>query len=457
MLAKRYSQPVGGTGGRIGVLVLWICILLTAGCGLAVLAEEDATARQSPPPLVRMPALLSATSFGQDVAAAVRAHPDLTGQGARLDAARADLDLIRAGARPQVSLGVDAGSLLVGGVAGSASVVPILEVSQLLFDAGATRARLRAGRESVVGQQIDREAIASELTLGAVAARIDLQHQRALLRLADANLAEHRNLLERIRDRVQTGAGSAADRLSAESRLADAMARRAAIRSDLDRAEVVHAELFGASAASGSVVPSAPDLPAGDMQAVITLSPRILGVDARIAAAMATRDAVRASVWPSMSLDIEALRPDAGPKVSASVRPRAVLSGGGKRVATLARADAEIAGLLAERQVAEREVVRALAFVRSDRQSGQARLDAARAARAANAAAQGAARDQFDAGRRDIGGLLEAQRDLFQASVTLAEAERALLLSGYAALALTGDILDVFGLRAGLATQLAAP
>jgi outer membrane protein TolC len=456
MQSKCRSGRIGGTVGPLGPAVLLLFLLLTGGCGLAVLAEEDAAARQTAPSVARMGAQLSATGFGQDVAGAVRAHPEVAGRGAQLDAARADLDLIRAGARPQISLGADAGLLLVGGVAGSARVVPVLEASQLLFDAGATRARLRAGHEDVLGRQIDREALTANLALDAVAARIDLRHQRSLLHLADDNLAEHRALLDRIRDRVQAGAGSDADRLSAESRLADAMARRAAIRSDLDRAEVVHAELFGASPGTGTV-PPAPDLPSGAVQAVIASSPRVRGVDARIAAATATRDAVQASAWPVLSLDVEARRPDTGTEVSAAVRPRAVLAGGGQRAAMLARADAEIASLLAERQAAEREVARALAFARSDRQSGQARLDASRAARAANAAAQAAARDQFDAGRRDTGDLLEAQRDLFLASVALAEAERALLLSGYAALALTGDILDVFGLRADFAAPEEAP
>jgi outer membrane protein TolC len=158
-----------------------------------------------------------------------------------------------------------------------------------------------------------------------------------------------------------------------------------------------------------------------------------------------------------VSLGVDARATDTGTQVSASLRPRVTVAGGGQRAATLARAEAEIAGLRAERQAAEREVARALAFARSDRRSGQARFDAARAALAANAAAQVAARDQFDAGRRDIGDLLEAQRDLFQARVTLAQADRALLLSGYAALALTGDILDVFGLRADVSAPGGGP
>lgn len=446
--------------GRFRPALLLVCGLLVAGCGLAVLAEEDATAAARPPESggqARMPDRLSMTGFGMAVADAVRAHPDLAGQTARLDGAEADLAAIRAGARPQISLGADMTSLLAGGTAGASGVVPVVQASQLLFDAGAIRARLRAGREGVLGQTIEREELASGLALEAVAARIDLLHQRKLMQLADANLKEHGLLLARIRDRVEAGAGSDADRLSAESRVADATARQAAIRSDLDRAEVVHAELFNTLSGDGGPVPAAPDLPAGDVQAVIASSPRLRAVDARIAAAVATRDAVAASVWPALTLDAEARQPGGGTEISAALRPRAVLAGGGQRRASLARAEADIAGLRAARQAVARDVARALAFARSDRHSGQARLAAARAARSANAAALDAARDQFDAGRSDTGDLLEAQRDLFQASITLAEADRALVLSGYAALALTGDILDVFGLREGLVVAGGAP
>ena len=42
--------------------------------------------------------------------------------------------------------------------------------------------------------------------------------------------------------------------------------------------------------------------------------------------------------------------------------------------------------------------------------------------------------------------MLDAQRDLFDAGETLIVAKRELALSGYAALALTGDILDAFGI-----------
>jgi outer membrane protein TolC len=56
-----------------------------------------------------------------------------------------------------------------------------------------------------------------------------------------------------------------------------------------------------------------------------------------------------------------------------------------------------------------------------------------------------AAGEEFTIGRRSLLDLLDAQRDFVLAQQTLIEAEEQLLLSGYAALALTGDILPAFG------------
>lgn len=73
------------------------------------------------------------------------------------------------------------------------------------------------------------------------------------------------------------------------------------------------------------------------------------------------------------------------------------------------------------------------------------RLAATRAAREANSANLEVARDQFQAGRRSLIELLDAEREALasERQQILAEHDRAVL--GYAVLAAIGDILDVFG------------
>ena len=85
-------------------------------------------------------------------------------------------------------------------------------------------------------------------------------------------------------------------------------------------------------------------------------------------------------------------------------------------------------------------------MLRSDARAGQLRLRSTRDAVRANAASVASARERFAIGRASILQLLDSQRDLASAEELASIAERDLSLSGYAALALTGDIVHAFGL-----------
>jgi adhesin transport system outer membrane protein len=100
----------------------------------------------------------------------------------------------------------------------------------------------------------------------------------------------------------------------------------------------------------------------------------------------------------------------------------------------------------AERDMLFRDVREALAFVRADQVAGDARVIAARKAAKTNAESVDAAREQFSIGRRSMVDLLDAQRDYVRAEETLILAEQDRFLTDYAALALTGDIIDVFAI-----------
>lgn len=417
-------------------------LLLLAGCA-------------APPPVElpeirtgagRMEPSMRASAFGQEIARAVTTHPVLTAGSARVLGAQAELGGAQSGMRPQLSAGLDLAAALVGG--GGGRGVPVASVSQLLFDGGAARSRVAAATAGVVGQSLANEATAAQLTLASVEAWHDLAHQRALLDLAGTNLRLHEEFLELMQARLDGGAGTEADLLLARSRLADATSRQVTVRGDLDRAEAIYRELFGDLPARVAPAPAAPTLPARDDAELIATSPRLRGLDAEIAAATAERDATLAGRWPALGLGVQMRydRDDGGLSAQADMGPRYEVMTGGRHAAATARAEARVAELQAERHDLERQIARALAFLRSDARTGQARLRAAREALAANEAAVAAAQDQFAVGRRSMSQLLDAQRDAFLAGEALLVAERDLTLSGYAALALTGDILDVFGI-----------
>ena len=127
--------------------------------------------------------------------------------------------------------------------------------------------------------------------------------------------------------------------------------------------------------------------------------------------------------------------------------PRYDIFTGGQQSAALAQASARLEEIRAERRQLERDIVRTLSVLRSDARAGQQRLRATRDAVRANQAAFASAQDRFGVGRATILQLLDAQRDLTAAEELASTAERDLSLSGYAALALTGDISHAFGIE----------
>lgn len=400
----------------------------------------------------RLPPSLAGTDFGRQVAQAVVTHPALGAGSARVRAAQADLEAERAAYRPQVSIGADARVRLAG--EGRVRSTPLVQVEQLLFDGGATRSRSDAARARIEGSRSDRIGTASGLALNAVEAAFVVEHERALLALAERDLAIHNEFLGQIDERVQAGVGTEADLLSARSRTADARARQAAAVGRLERAQAAYLEAFGTPPpARGLSTPAAPALPVGDDVALIRSSPRLQSITAQLEAARAGLAAAEATRLPSLSLLLNGARADGGRSdVTADLRLRYDLGTGGQRRAAVRAAAARVQEVESERLSLERQVAQALEEVRADQRSGGARLIAARAALQANREAVTAASEQFSVGRRSINQLLDAQRDFVAASETLARVELDLALAGYSALALTGDILHVLGVQLPPAT-----
>lgn len=393
----------------------------------------------------RLPPSLAGTPFGQAVANAVQAYPALAAGGARIRAAEAALDAERAAFLPQVSLGAEAGLRSAGGTS-TTRTSPVLEVRQLIYDGGAATQRSSAARARIAQSANDRLALASSLTMDAVEAWHEVLHRRRLLELANRNVALHQDFLRQTEDRVGAGAGAETDLLTAQSRLADATARRVTAQSRLDRAEAEFRQLYGS--APGSIAPpaAAPALP-GSPAETVQQSPRLRSLDARIMAAQAELQVARAGTRPSLLLRVTGGTTAQGrADVGANIGLQYDLSTGGQREAAVRAAEARVLELEAEREDLARQIERALDFVRSDQRAGAERLRAARLARRANEANVEAVREQFTIGRRGITELLDAQRDFISASESMLDAEMELALSGFAALALTGDILDVFGI-----------
>ncbi|MGY6704513.1 TolC family protein [Roseinatronobacter sp.] len=425
-----------------------IFALALAGCAPAPADDDDLVIELRPdhaPQQAQRTQSLASTSFGQTVADAVRSYPTLAAGSARIRAAEAQLEGESGAFLPQVSIGAETGMRHAGNTRATRSS-PVLEIRQLVFDGGQSSQRTEAARARIAQSANDRMAQAAAVTLNAVEAWHEVLHHRALVDLAARNMRLHTEFLGQTQDRVGAGAGAETDLLTARSRLADAEARQITAQSKLDRAEAEFRQIFGRSPGALSQPASAPTLP-GTAESIAIDSPRLRSVDASIRAAQAELQAARAGNLPNVGLGVTGRSTNGRADIGANLSLQYDLATGGRRKAAIRTAEARVMELEAERDDLNRQITRALDFVQSDQRAGAHRLRAARQARTANEANVGAVRDQFGIGRRSITELLDAQRDFIRSSEGVLEAELDLALSGYLALSLTGDILDVFGIH----------
>lgn len=423
-----------------------------AGLGLLVVfAAACSTSKPDPvidiPPraeMARLAPVAADSAFGRALQSAVMTHPALTTADAGISRAAADVSGERSLARPQISIGLDMGMGLLGG--GSLRTIPVLQATQLIFDRGATRARVRAAEANLQSQVVNRDEVAGQVAFEAIEVALELQLNQRMLALADENLAIHDDFLEQTRSRIDAGAGVELDILTVQTRLADARAKRARARAELDVAQAVYREIFGPEAQPRDV-PRAPALPDIGASTLVETSPRMRALVAERERAVQVLESVRAGSWPNLTLELDAgYDPATGQTpINAAVQPRVVLTGAQQRAA-VAASEAGVIEIDASITDLERQILRSLAVLRSDQAAGQERLQAARAALEAHRTSISVIEEQFTIGRSTISELLDAQRDFLSAQELVLVTELELLLSGYAALALSGDILDVFGI-----------
>jgi len=370
------------------------------------------------------------------------AEPAITRSTADIRAARADKRAADGAFRPDLSIGVNAQTRLDSNTNSDSG--PFLRVSQLVYDAGAARSDQTAAEARVLQSRAQQIETGARVTLEAVEVYKRLLTSRRLLAIAEENLNVLRGFANQIEERVVRGAGSTADRLIAQSRVADAETQRVDAQAQLERAEAAFRRLFGEIPGNLPKPVKAPPLPAGEAD-VLDQSPRLRAANATLKAAEADLMAASARRQPGVELGATGRRASGGGgDLALDLTLNYSLDTRGERRAAIDAAQARLDAAEAERDTLLRDVREALAFVRTDQTAGEARVIAARQAVTSNAASVDAAREQFSIGRRSMVDLLDAQRDFVRAEETLIRAEQERFLTDYAALALTGDILDLF-------------
>ncbi len=387
---------------------------------------------------------LTQSAFGQRIRNAVETSPTLAQSETRMEVAAANHDAARGAFLPQVSLGVNARSERID--SDIADVSPYLRVSQLVYDGGAARGDLTAAKARVYESHGDQLQTAAATALAAIEAYVVVLDRREIRDVNSQNVTAHEDLVRQISERAASGAGSNADVLTARSRMADARTRLADAIAQVDRAEARFREVFGTPAGLLPQPIPAPDLNRTDAQIVMN-SPQVRQADASLLAAKAEWTAAQARRQPDIRVAALANQDtDRDANFGVDLSFNYELDSTGQRRAAITAAQARVKDAEFAREALIREITRELGFIRSDQKAGAERLRAARIAVEANAESVQATRAQFTIGRRSLIEILDAQRDYVNAQERLILAEQSFFLTNYAALSLTGDILDLLGL-----------
>lgn len=404
--------------------------------------------------------------FNRKIQAAVAAHPVLAAQTSQAAIARAETRAARSALYPRITADANADYVIARRFnTGTPNVVESLRpdeqvnvgvtASQLLFDGGATFARIKGAKARKTESARSIDARINELALAALSAYHDVAVHQAILALGSDYVAHHEKLLADVKERERAGAGARADVLRAEARLAAARSRVAQIKESARIADVRYAEYFK-SAPDRLQLPSYESVAVGSRDEAIALAlrknPVVAAAAARTESVIADRRAAKASRLPEVRASVSGTSYDVlnGAEdydVRAGVNMRYDLFAGGARSAEISRAKNA-----AEQQQHEEERVRleverdaAIAFER--REAANERLAALQLALVANHEARDMVAERFRAARGDLLDVIQAESDWFEAGVAYLAGVADRDMASYELMEFTGDLLRFFSPR----------
>ncbi|WP_425073388.1 TolC family protein [Sagittula sp. S175] len=435
---------------RAGIMVFALLLAacggqpVVTGGGAAGPGEFAATQSAAPTsaPSSALSGTIAQTPFGALVREAVLTSPTAMSNSATLRSATAGIDAARADYRPKVSLGAEMDH--------TGTVLPALTLSQLVYDGGQSRARLRAARMRAEQQREDQVAALSAETLSAFDAAISLRAARARVAEARANLTAHERLYAMVSERTYAGVGSTVDEGSADARLTAARSGLMEAEAAVTKATGDFRAAFGfAPPAQLPTIPDAPGFGRTDPARIIEASAQMRALRFAEQQQREVIEEIRAQRTPRLSVSVTSAlgQRTYGNDVQGGLGVQMPVSTGGQIKANLAAAEQELAALQADQAALRRQLMNALENAMADLHSRKARLANARAAVSAARNAFEMARDQYTIGKVSVIRLLDTQKDLSAAELALIEVERETALDGYTILAVTGDILAAVGVN----------
>lgn len=346
-----------------------------------------------------------------------------------------------------------------------------LFLTQRLFDGWETDSEVE--RQKARGESAARRVgeTSEIVALDAIEAHIDVLRQRELLRLTEQNLAVHRRILARVRQRVAQGASPDADAQQARARLEAANATMIETKGALEDAENRYE--FVVNRRPGQLGPA--EFPresvgrASSLEGAVERSRRqnrtVKITESDVTVAEREIDVADAPFYPRLNLevgatrnrDIDGARGDDN-DVSALVVMRWNLYRGGSDIAQRRVALGRMSQAMSQRQVATRAAEEETRRSWVQFWTASDRIPALSNAVQQNRAVRNAYNEQFfSQGQRSLIDVLNAENELFIAMGRLVSAEQTKIFAAYRLLAAMGDLVDVLGLEMVAEADAAKP
>lgn len=416
--------------------------------------------------LLVIPTIANAASLADVVREAVATNPSITAAQASKSASLRVLDQAKGRFLPEIDISADYGKQKIDRPEGLGPDVndvwrerrqATISFRQILFDGFdrlngvySSQSRISAASYKVLARS---EAVA----LNAIEAYIDVERHNHLLYLARKHVKRHVMLLSVTRTRVEGGKSPIGDLEQTKERLEGAKALVAQIDVARESAIEKFAATVGSRPKKLRPVKYAPGLPRSKGAVLVMAkqhNPRVIAAMEAINTAGFDRDQFKSNLYPNLYLEGSATRgeeldgtPGKNEELKAMLVLRWKLYAGGTQRARVAELVEREAEKFAEHDILIRELEQAVGISWARLSKGKAQIDALRAQVAQNKKVVASYQDEYDANKRSLLDVLDAENTSFGNEFALSNAKAIRLFASYQLLAHMGTLLEELGVE----------
>jgi len=397
-----------------------------------------------------------ADTLQEAIALAYRTNPSLQAQRANQRAIDELVPQARAGLRPDLSVsvaasysrsdvdgtgGVDLNGDGIVDIAGSGGVSETdtgsatLSLNQTLYSGGRTARAIDAAEANVLSGRENLRSVEQQILAGVIQSYVDVLRDVEILQIREANLAVLRRQLDESNARFEVGEITRTDVAQSEARLAQSQADLAGARAQLSVSRAAYASVVGQAPANLVAPPALPGVPDDfDLALDVGLAenPGVLAARYELDAAEARAAQARSAYLPTVGVsasyggsdELSSFNPGSNTSFRAGAQLSVPLFTGGLNRSRLAQALEQANAARTSIRAEERAVLQNVSTSYAQIISANAQLVAGEeSVRAARIAAEGVRQEQ-QVGLRTTLDVLNAELELRNAEITLAQARR---------------------------------